>query len=276
MVRVLSWLILIQVLLSSVCIEVDAQAYRSRTIALNFNQYPAAGGGLEYSLQTFYALTAPGVDNPAVKLIAPNGIEFPSINHEIFRSSFEEVAAMSFGEWTAVETYPTTPITEFTFKFQMPAFDHASVARGTPFIIAPADGAVVPEDFQIAWNSGNSSGLNGIGMWTQRSNYSFQSDLVDVPNCCITHVNGRLDGPGIGSLQVRVNAESNVQQPFLVDNPATQNDRFFLRAGYQAHSSLSSFTIVPEPSSVLIAFAVGLCSVVTKVRIRVAVPGSAR
>lgn len=241
-------------------------------LPIEITQRPNASGESEYSVD----IRNVGVFFNQGTLVAPDGTVFSGFGgpgpNFVEGLTFSEVQSLIAGEWTMndrvglpFEPIPTTP--PFRHVFTVTGFTIGDVFTEVPVITTPADDSTVPEMFDLEWEwppgttppSGSFTAVGG-------------SSDVDFVDTGLTSYDITVNLPvGETSRSVTVFAGSFEElQDFIgpaVSLDAGASRTFEPRLAFRSSSVGHSLTVVPEPSSAVIAVSI-LFAAVGRYRIR--------
>lgn len=212
---------------------------------LEVGQLPQSGGGFIYQLTGFNSVT----------LTAPDGSVFPrsSVVKRNF-TSFNDLGATLFGDWTATE--PSLSGDGAWWKFHVDPFT-LSIAPETPVITSPLSGSTVSPDFVVKWAF--PGGTNPSQGTFVRSNLGLQtvSVTLGVDGLHSARVVEKLTRPGPIPMDINAIGFANLPDPPITDRSSSLvGQPIFTNLKFASYSETATYNVVPEPTSAaLVAFA---------------------
>lgn len=236
-----------------------AQSFRSHSATLKVTTTPSELGGTVYGLTTIQTgLLSAGIPIDGGTLVAPDGTQFGSPSDSVERATFAEIEDLLFGDWTAIESPTDGP--EVSYQFRVSPFSLNDVFTQVPIITAPEPGSFVPPEFVVQWefDRGGTPTSRGFHVHT-----GSEVDVVDREIGTDGFYSARFltkrQSPGAWPVEVQVNSSSFVPQPQLISkSPSLQGDSFFFLAYFETRSALTTFYVIPEPSTLSLVAIAGL------------------
>ena len=234
----------------SCCLHCSAQSFTPQHRAhIQIFQEPDEFGSYVYGLETFNLVLFANEDES--KLIAPDGTEFlQSPNIVIRKSSFEEIASIAFGDWTAVETYDGQ---EVSYQFRVEPFSLGDVFSETPIITSPTPGSEVPSTFVVKWEYPLGGMPSGRGI-----SYSFHNlqridaNSGDDDSFSYEFITRR-PRPGISWIDLQLNNKTHFPDPEIINNAGIVGE-FTTRLYFESRSAPARYYVVPEPRALCLAY----------------------
>jgi hypothetical protein len=229
----------------------SGQSTLTHTIGLTVIQTPTDNHGVVYGLNTGYAFFHLGLESPT-KLIAPDGTEFGPGARDIERSTFEEIATVAFGDWTALARINGVDVI-FSFRFEPFALN--DVFTDIPIITSPLPGSNVPPHFIVRWNYENGSmpSRRGASLMPSSNIEIFDSRFVPGAEYAF-EISTRFKQPGPGTIAVHTNTATTLPTPaFISRPPSLDGHRFNFISNFRSQSAAATYRIIPEPKSCVLA-----------------------
>jgi hypothetical protein len=216
------------------------------SIGLTVIQTPTGDNGFIYGLEAGYGIA--NLNNAsATRLIAPDGTEFGPGARDIERSTFEEIAAVAFGDWTALARINGVDV---SFNFRFEPFALNDVFTDVPIITSPLSGSNVPPSFVVMWDyeNGSTPSRHGASL-----NPSFNVEIISsrlIPGGGYEfEINARLKQSGPGTIVVHTNTGTTLPTPPVVNRPPSLDGHGFLFVtNFRSQSVAATYRIIPEPN----------------------------
>lgn len=260
------WAIGVIITLGLLCLHSKWSLAAQVDMRFNIERNWKVDGTSDYTIRVFDTSFPIFIPSPpyfvsSIKLTAPDGSSNNSDRPYLVNVtglSFTDLQSRFIGEWTIQELGTSGAIS----RFSLLPFTESSFFNEQPSIVSPLSGEVVPATFNVDWSfpsgtwpNGRTVSYSGLGQSEFEGNFSPTSrhPRYTATDTFVTHEGVLVSPPE--QVTFRAGSYDSLGSYFSAVSPVSgvsPNTYTFQYSGYRNMSAPLTFTVIPEPNSVII------------------------